>query len=136
MRFNFSIFLLYFLLITTLLGCKTSAGVVAPVVHYRDSIQVQTEYIHDSIYHDRWHTIYIKGDTVYKTDSVVLFKWKSIEVHDTLRISTTDTVPVVVEKELTGNQRFLIRSGISLWVILVLLFLAGIVIAAIKLRRF
>ena len=95
--------------VAVLAGCR-SVSTVPPVVHYRDSIQIQKEYIHDSIYNDRWHTIYIKGDTIREKDSIVIYTWRIREVHDTLRVNHADTVPVPVERELTGGERFMIRS--------------------------
>lgn len=116
-------------------GCKTlpAAPIPAPS-HNRDSVRI--EYRHDSIYTDRWHTIYTKGDTVFVHDSVWRDRWH--RTHDTIRIQNTDTiyqpVPVEVIKEVDKSP-FLRNSGIALWVILAILFLsiiAGIIIKFAK----
>lgn len=77
-----------------LLGsCKT-----AQKVPTTDSVIVKTVYEtvyqdrHDSIYIDRWHDRYIKGDTVYVTDSIIKYKYKHIYRTDTMY--SVDTVTI------------------------------------------
>lgn len=48
---------------------------------------VKTEKQTDTIMVERWHTIEIKGDSVYLHDSII--KWRVREVY------TADTIPVV-----------------------------------------
>ena len=37
--------------------------------------------VHDSVHVDRWHTEFVKGDTIFVTDSVD--RWRKVFVHDT-----------------------------------------------------
>lgn len=117
-------------------GCRAQRTTTLPEpnAHNRDSVRI--EYRHDSIYTDRWHTQYVKGDTVYIHDSI--WRDRFLKIHDTLRINNTDTiyqpveVPVVQEVD---RSPFLRNSGIALWVIVALLLLsviAGIVIKFAK----
>lgn len=115
-------------------GCKSVAPIVVPTVHNRDSVRAEETYKHDSIFTDRWHTIYIQGDTVFIHDSIFTDRWHTLRVHDTLSVSTSDTVPVEVERQLTSNQVFLIRSGVACWIIVGILFLLIIIRIALKLR--
>lgn len=120
--------ILFVLLLLAFVGCKTQPLPALPVqnAHNRDSVRV--EYRTDSIYTDRWHTQYIKGDTVYIHDSIRRDRFQKI--HDTLRISITDTiykpVPVEVVKEVDRSP-FLTNSGIALWVLIALLTISVII---------
>ena len=135
MRANLCSWLVFFVILgAALAGCKTT-GTVSPVVHYRDSVRIVTEYKHDSIYRDRWHTQYIKGDTIYIKDSVFIDRWNIYMKHDTVRINKTDTVPQLIERELTDGQKFLIRSGWACWIIIGIIFVLAIIFAAVKLRK-
>ena len=105
-------------------GCKTQT-VVVPVkqTHSETNDSTQKEYIHDSIYIDRWHTIEKRGDTTILHDSIFFYRYKFI--HDSIYIQKEirDTVPsdpVIIEKPLTNNQIFLQRCGIAFWVLLVI----------------
>ncbi|MBQ0098824.1 MAG: hypothetical protein KBS62_07850 [Oscillospiraceae bacterium] len=71
-----------------------------------DTIYVtKTEYVDkivvDSVWQDRWHTIYTSGDTIYARDSIYVYKYKC--THDTLLLTDTlykvKNVPYEVEKE-------------------------------------
>lgn len=87
----------------------------------RDSIV--TKYVErvDSVYVDRWHTITQSGDTIYKTDSVVLFQYKWRTNTDTTYICKTDTlrVNVVTTKEVRKANRFTLACTILFFVILI-----------------
>ena len=52
-----------------LVGCKTVKETVGVPVYIHDTTQTVRE-LHDSIYIDRWHTEYQKGDTIFVTDEV------------------------------------------------------------------
>lgn len=95
-----------------------------------DTIYVaKTEYIDkivvDSVWQDRWHTIYASGDTIYARDSIYVYKYKC--THDTLLLTDTlykvKNVPYEVEKRPTFWKRigYLCKGGI-LAVVLVFLF--------------
>ena len=50
----------------------TSCKTVAPTVTTprNDSIVIRYEYLHDSVYQDRAHYVYLQGDTVFVHDTV------------------------------------------------------------------
>jgi hypothetical protein len=56
-------------------------------VYVHDTTQTIKE-IHDSTYIDRWHTVEVKGDTVFLTNNQITVKYRTI----------TDTVYKYVEK--------------------------------------
>lgn len=70
-----------------------------PSSHTRDSLHLTTDHRYDSIYIDRWHTLILRGDTVFKTDSIYVEKLRDIEVHDTITVTHTDTISVAVPVE-------------------------------------
>lgn len=70
-----------------MVGCKTTQTIVEKPVYIHDTTQsVRVE--RDSVYVDRWHTIEVKGDTVYVTDSVWVVRY----------FRTTDTAYKYIEK--------------------------------------
>lgn len=70
-----------------MVGCKTTQTIVEKPVYIHDTTQsVRVE--RDSVYVDRWHTISVKGDTVYVTDSVWVVRY----------FRTTDTAYKYIEK--------------------------------------
>ena len=113
-------------------GCKTQPCLPIPSSGTHDHDSVRTEYVHDSISVDRWHTILQKGDTVYVRDSIYFYKWRN--KHDSIYINNTDTIyeQVVVEKK--GNM-FLRNSGIALWVLIGLLVVAAIIGIILKFAK-
>ena len=106
-------------------GCKTPTPSLQTNSHSRDSVRI--EYKHDSIWNDRWHTIYTKGDTVYIHDSVSVDRWHT--KHDTITNNRTDTIYRQIQVEKKGSA-FLRNSGITLWV-LIALFIASVIIGII-----
>lgn len=121
------IFPILFLLVLS--GCRTVQP-VQPVEVTKTHNEVS--WVHDSIYLERFHKILTQGDTVYIHDSI--YKSVVVESRDTIHDSIPKIVevPIIVEKEkeLSGNQQFLIRSGIIAWIIIacVILSIIGIVI--------
>ena len=71
-------------------GCATQNAQKSDTLYVHDTEYQWRERI-DSIYVDRWRTSYAKGDTVYLTDSVRVYKYRL--AHDTVR--TRDTVQTV-----------------------------------------
>lgn len=70
-----------------MVGCKTTQTIVEKPVYIHDTTRsVRVE--RDSVYVDRWHTIEVKGDTVYVTDSVWVVRY----------FRTTDTAYKYIEK--------------------------------------
>ena len=98
-----------------LVGCKTVKQTVEVPVYIHDTTQTVRE-LHDSIYIDRWHTEYQKGDTIYITDEVTKTVTKIVRdtaykyVEKPVTISKTETVEV--KKPLTWWQKTLMGMGI------------------------
>ena len=113
------------MILLAFIGCKTHD-------HSRDS--VRTEYIHDSIFQDRWHTERIKGDTVFIHDSVRIDKWHRLIVRDSVYINNIDTIINTITVEKKGSA-FLRNSGIALWVLIVLFVIAVIIGIVIKFAK-
>ena len=96
-------------------GCKTVKETVEVPVYIHDTTQTVRE-LHDSIYIDRWHTEYQKGDTIYITDEVTKTVTKiKIDtaykyVEKPVTISKTETVEV--KKPLTWWQKGLMWMGV------------------------
>ena len=84
-------------------------------MYIHDTTQTVRE-LHDSIYIDRWHTEYQKGDTIYITDEVTKIVTKiKIDtaykyVEKPVTISKTETVEV--KKPLTWWQKTLMGMGV------------------------
>lgn len=96
-------------------GCKSWQKVVEVPVYIHDTTKTVKE-VHDSTFIDRWHTIEVKGDTVYWHDSIVFVKYrvktdtayKYIETPVT--VTTTETVEVA--KPLLWWQKTFIWMGV------------------------
>ena len=94
------LFLLLFII--CLSGCKTTHEI--PVIHdttYIVNTEYKNRYLHDSVYVDRYHEIFVKGDTVIIHDSV--YEHGTIQFYDTVKVTDTcyryKDVPVEVIKE-------------------------------------
>ena len=91
-----------------LTGCKTVKQTVEVPVYVHDTTYVAKE-VHDSTYIDKWHTIYINGDTVRLHDSIVVYRYKVKTdtaykyVEKPVTVTTTETVEV--KKPLTWWQK-------------------------------
>jgi hypothetical protein len=98
-----------------LVGCKATKVIEQVPVYIHDTTQTVRE-LHDSIYIDRWHTEYQKGDTIYITDEVTKIVTKiKIDtaykyVEKPVTISKTETVEV--EKPLRWWQKTLMYAGV------------------------
>ena len=117
-----------------LASCKTIKQVNVPEVHTRTNDSIRKEYVHDSIYIDRWHTTTIKGDTVIIHDSIDRWYEKLVFVHDSIDNSRIDTISKIVEIEKPQSV-FLRNSGIALWVIIALIISGAIVGIVIKFAK-
>lgn len=74
MKLRYILYSLILMLFVT--SCKTSKTIES--VHdtlYINNKTIDYKYLHDSIYIDRWHNVYTKGDTIFMTDSVVKYKY-------------------------------------------------------------
>ena len=91
-----------------LAGCKAVKQTVEVPVYVHDTTYVAKE-VHDSTYIDKWHTIYINGDTVRLHDSIVVYRYKVKTdtaykyVEKPVTVTTTETVEV--KKPLTWWQK-------------------------------
>lgn len=82
-------------------GCKSVQPVVIPQVKVE---QVHdTTLLHDSVYLDRVHTVYTKGDTIYMRDSVYLFKYKYLDKVQV--VEHIDSIAYPVEVQVPVRQR-------------------------------
>lgn len=136
-RFVIALMLLLVMIVAMfgLAGCAYTKPIAAS--HYRDSARVEKIYVRDSVFVDRWHIIFRNGDTIYRRDSIVKNLWHVKEVHDTLKIVNNDTITIreTIEKPLSGGRKFLIGSGVAAWVIIGIVFIAGVVAIVIRVRR-
>lgn len=116
-------------------GCTITKPIATS--HNRDSARVEKIYVRDSVFIDRWHTILQQGDTIYRHDSIVKNLWHVKEVHDTLKIVNNDTITIreTIEKPLSGGSKFLLWSGVAVWVMVIVIAIVGTVVVVIRLRR-
>lgn len=130
--------ILFAMLIVCLASCKVHYQLPINISDTRHD-SIRREYVHDSIYVERDRTTYILGDTVYRIDSVTLYKEQRVVVHDSIMINRTDTIYQIPhstpETELPRGTQFLRNSGIALWVILSVLFIAIIAGIIFKLAK-
>ena len=97
---------------------------------YVDRVRTETLRLTDSVWHDRWHTQYVAGDTVYRVDSLVMHRVAT--VHDTVRMGDTVRITHTEKQEVAKERR---RPA---WMFLAGLALAGAVLGveAWLLRKF
>lgn len=88
--FTFRRFLEITACVVLLTGCKGMRQTVEVPVYVHDTTYLAKE-VHDSTYINRWHTIEVKGDTVYVTNEQITVKLRTI----------TDTAYKYVEKPVT-----------------------------------
>lgn len=98
------VFLLFAILMVAffLTGCRT----VKTVVEYRDRKTTDTITLYDSIYIDRIQREQIRADTVWKTDSIIEYRYRVI--NRDVEVFVHDSIPyeVQVVKEVTKNSKF------------------------------
>ena len=98
-----------------LTGCSCLRQTVEVPVYIHDTTYTAKE-VHDSTYIERWHTVEVKGDTVFATDIHVESKYitrydtvyKSVEKPVT--ITTTETIEI--KKPLSWWQKTFIWMGV------------------------
>ena len=103
-------------------SCNTSKNVI--VVHdtvERSVIYNKYKTLHDSIYIDRWHSTENIGDTIYRTDSIVVYSWRysSDTIRDTVTKTIKEKVPVEI-KESKYNIAGILILGILFSVLILL----------------
>lgn len=136
------------ILFAILIVCFASCKAYYPLPSNTSTQQcdsIRTEYVHDSIYIERVRNIYTKGDTVYIHDSIFVANTSKEVKHDSIHIYHTDTIHTVYppdnhptstrETTLSKGTLFLRNSGIALWVILSILFVAIIIGITLKFAK-
>lgn len=112
--------LLHTIFVASGLWCLTSCATARFQPVQRDSTytaRVDSVYVLDSVYIDRYRTIMSKADTVYITDTKteVRYRWRDRVQTDTLVVNHTETKVVEVQHELNWWQRFRLNG---FWVLL------------------
>lgn len=108
-------------------SCHTVRVIEQVPVEVHDTIR-QKVFLHDSTYIDRWHTVEVKGDTVYVTEQQIVSKWRTVT--DTAYKYVEKPVTVTVEqikevaKPLSWWQKALMWSGVAALVVLLAVLLA------------
>ena len=103
-------------------GCKSQQ----PLVQVRELVVHDTTQVVDSVYQDRVHYVYQKGDTVFKTDSVFLYKYKYLDKVKEMTVRDSIPYEVVVEKPVhvrSGYDKF-VSWGFWLLIAAILAFVA------------
>lgn len=132
--FKFLSIILFFAV--SLLSCKTMQGYVKETKS--DTIFLsKTDYLHDSVFVDRYNNIYVSGDTVYNTKYETVYKWKLWQVTDTV-YKTSDNVRVeekkVVEYRRNAYDKF-VSWGFWILVVLIVLVIAWKLFKKFYLRK-
>lgn len=83
-------------------ACRTVRVVEQVPIH--DTVRL-TQTLRDSIYIDRWHTIYRQSDTVYVRDSIAVIKYSL----------KTDTAYRYVEKPVTVTRTVEVKKPLTWW---------------------
>ena len=87
------------------LGCGLLCSSCSPKV----ITEIHTQYVHDtttlhdSIFRDRIHTQYVKGDTIFLKDSVFVYKYKYLD--KVKEVIVRDSIPYAVEVEKIVKKR-------------------------------
>lgn len=134
---NFSIFLVIWAIFCAICLLLASCKTVKPVVEYRDHYIHDTTQVVDSVYQDRVHYIYQRGDTVFKTDSVFLYKYKYLDRNVVEYVHDSVPYPVEVEKFVTVRSGYDKFCSWFFWIVvaLVILYVAWWAFKKFYLRR-
>ena len=122
------------MILLAFVGCKYLPSPIPTDTHEQTRDSIRTELRIDTIYRDRWHTEYRKGDTVFIHDSIDRWRIREVYIHDSIDNSRIDTIYKKVEIEKQGSA-FLQRSGIALWIIIALLVVSVIIGIVIKVAK-
>ena len=110
-----------------LTGCSCLRQTVEVPVYIHDTTYTAKE-VHDSTYIDRWHTIEVKGDTVYVRDSHMSVTYRTITdtAYKYIEKPVTVTVEQIKEvaKSMSWWQKALMWSGVAALVVLLAVLLA------------
>ena len=120
-------FAMTLILCAFLSSCKVLKKTVEVPVYIHDTTYTAKE-VHDSTYVDRWHTIEVKGDTVYVRDSHMSVTYRTITdtAYKYIEKPVTVTVEQIKEvaKPLSWWQKALMWSGVAALVVLLAVLLA------------
>lgn len=108
------------ILFVILMACSCAQTKV--VTEYRDRYITKTELRVDSVWRDRWHTEYMRGDTVYVRDSVWRDRWYTDVRVDTVRVCDSIPYPVEVVKEVRVRNAYDRFTACGFWVLLAIIF--------------
>lgn len=106
-------FFLILSILESLVSCKSLTKTVEVPVYIHDTTQT-VKVQHDSTFIDRWHTVEVKGDTIYVTNEVtkILTKIQTDSayryIEKPVTVSKTETVEVA--KPLSWWQQTQIRG--------------------------
>ena len=117
-----------------LTSCKTVTPALPTNVSSSDSSNHHTELRVDTVYRDRYHTEYMRGDTLIIHDSIDRWRIRDVYIHDSIDNSRIDTIYQQVQVEKKGSA-FLQNSGIALWVLIALFVIAAIVGIVLKFAK-
>lgn len=114
----------------------TSCKTVAPIVTtpHNDSVVIKYEFKHDSVYLDRAHYMYLKGDTVFVHDTVTQKYFQNVFKTDTIYKDKEVVIEHPPEKYVPPFYKWC--AGILISLIIVIIIYWGVRIAkAIYLRK-
>lgn len=99
-------------------SCKT----VAPIVTtpHNDSIVIKYEYLHDSIFIDRAHFEFLKGDSVYIHDTVTKTYFSIVNRIDTIYRDKEVVVTLPPEKYIPAFYKWCTGILIAIGVLLII----------------
>lgn len=111
-------------LVVLLSGCKVIKEIpvekIVEKTSYQDRFYRDSIYLRDSIY------IEVKGDTVWQNRDRYLYKDR--EVHDTVRVTVTDSIPYPVEVEKKLNKWNQLKVDVGGYLIGLILLLIAIIV--------
>ena len=138
-----SIFYILLCIALVTIGCRQTRPVVLPHanVSLNDSFVYRWNFLLDTTITDHYRDIYRHKDTVYVKDSTntihTHFEIKGDTVYktqvDTIYVSVE--VPIEVPGKISKGNRFLINSGIALWIIAGILLIAIIIGITLKIAK-
>lgn len=113
--------LLAILLALLLSACSTQKPLVTKSA--RDSVRVETQIRIDSVFRDRWHTEYVRGDTLHIIDSVFLDRWHFERKTDSVCVRDTIREPYEVQVPVRKRNAYDRATARGFWILLALLML-------------
>lgn len=134
--FRIILAVVFIALFLSFIGCKHLPPPIPQA--QRNSTHTRTELRVDTLWRDRWHTVYIKGDTVFIHDSIYFEKIKYRDRIDSVMVRDSIPYPVEVTKEVrvrNGYDRFTAR-GFWIYTAIILAGLIFIVVRWYIKRRF